>query len=69
LRTLFYLSSGLAQQAGPGQTDAAQMAALTLIPAPVWAALWTLLALALLWVALGPRRARRASSIVTPVMG
>jgi hypothetical protein len=62
LRTLFYLSSGLAQQAGPGQTDAAQMAALTLIPAPVWAALWTLLALALLWLALGPRRAAPAQS-------
>lgn len=49
LRTLLYLSLGIATPAGAGQTDAQQMAGLTLIPAPVWAVLWAGLSLALLW--------------------
>jgi len=56
LRTLVYLSLGLATPAGAGATDAAQMAQLTLVPAPVWAGLWTLLSLTLLWVVVTPRR-------------
>jgi Peptidase M50B-like len=50
-----------ASAAGAGQTDAASMAALTLIPAPLWAALWALTAAALLgaavwWTWLRPGR-------------
>jgi len=61
LRTLLYLSLGIATPSSGGQTDAAQMAGLTLIPAPVWAFLWMALSFALLWIVLGgpaPRRTR-----------
>jgi hypothetical protein len=60
LRTLLYLSLGLATPAGGGVTDAAQMARLTLVPAPVWATLWIALSLVLLWVAAAPPRPRRS---------
>ncbi len=60
LRTLLYLSLGLATPTGAGMTDAAQMAQLTLVPAPVWAALWALLSLVPLWIVLAPRGKSRA---------
>ena len=62
LRTLLYLSLGLATPAGAGMTDAAQMAQQTLIPAPMWAVLWTMLSFVLLWIALGRGVSRRIAA-------
>ncbi|MDX1933113.1 MAG: M50 family metallopeptidase [Capsulimonadales bacterium] len=54
LRTLFTLSvSTLAP------TDAMGMARLTLIPAPIWAALWIITAFFMLWLVLRPARSSR----------
>lgn len=66
LRSLLYLSLGIATPVGGGVSDAAQMARLTLIPAPVWAVLWTVLSLALLWAVCVPGRGRRRAPGTPP---
>lgn len=59
LRTLLNLST----MPGAPRTDAATLAAMTWIPAPVWAVLWIAASLAMLWVVLRPARSGRASAI------
>jgi hypothetical protein len=56
LKTLFALS--VSTMAG---TDAMNMARLTLIPAPIWAAFWMALSIGMLWFVLRPTRAQRAA--------
>jgi uncharacterized protein (DUF1684 family) len=49
LKTVFFLSSPFAPTAS---TDAVNMAAATGIPAIMWSALWIVLALGILWMAM-----------------
>ncbi|GAB4463247.1 MAG: hypothetical protein OHK0029_31590 [Armatimonadaceae bacterium] len=58
LRTLFDLSVGTS-----AHTDARNMEALTLLPAPIWAALWIVMSLAILLFVLRPERASRRSAV------
>lgn len=57
LKTLLFLSVGLAIPAGGGVSDAAQMQQIFLIPASVWAVVWIAFALGMLWLALRVREA------------
>jgi hypothetical protein len=58
LKTLFALSVHTG-----AQTDAMNMARMTLIPAPVWAAFWMALSIGMLWFVLRPSRTPRGVSV------